>query len=666
MGNDNITDMLSSVFEKLRIPHAENKIFGIALLSIFVTPLLFIPNLVDNYEGPRLIFLLLLLGSCLIYLAFQSELAIYQSKKLIYLLISFFGVCLIATLFSLDVSNSIVGGNLRHADSLLFILCWVMLTTLYCFVNRPLYLTVLYRVWIIIGLLTASLGILHSFGIGFYAGLDNTTRAIIPGFEGNQNFSAMLVVGILPFILPLANQAKTRIGLWLYIATGFIMIWALMVFASRGSIIALAISLVIGLGLLFLKKFIWKIRLAVVLALLASVLLATLFYTSTRIPGIDSSLNLQSDSSTANRIEIWVQSVNSIQQHPLTGLGFSNYILGFLSWGNTTFSNFEVFDDAHNLFLHLATSVGLPALIIFLAIIGHIFWRSVKNYWNSQSLFDWAIIVGLIAILVSFCFNPVTIAHWLLLGFLLAASQASTAVPLILKLGRVAKIGLIVGGVILFTIGLWLLSSLLIQHFAEQAYRNKQYQKAEKIAHISSVVNPFNSAANLYAAQAMIKQQADPNLVRQEIDLFKRFHTAGGINNTTSATLYFVLYKYSQDPADLVQSFEDLEMANLLQPNNVLVMTRHAYFAYLVEDYDLAEEQIKLALSYNNQNLKFSNLLLLAQIYLKQDRKEAMYNTLKKANNIAPTPLIEKAIEEYEQGKFNRDKVPVHFPEIDI
>ena len=225
---------------------------------------------------------------------------------------------------------------------------------------------------------------------------------------------------------------------------------------------------------------------------------------------------------------------------------------------------------------------------------------------------------------------------------------------------------MIVVGVIMILFALWFAASQYTAQMSEEAYKKQDYDKAIAIGNFSHWFNPFNIGPRMFSAAAMIRKQVDPNIVRSEIDGLHRFHERVQTLYINSGTLYYMLYQYSQNKADLAKSDADLEIADIMQPNDVLILNRHAYIAYLVGNRELAEKKINLALTTGNKNPNFAGYLLISQIYLEKGNLEGMYQMLKKANSVIPTPVIQKALEEYEQGQFKRDKIPVYFPGVDI
>ena len=89
------------------------------------------------------------------------------------------------------------------------------------------------------------------------------------------------------------------------------------------------------------------------------------------------------ETSNSQRIEIWGKSLSSIKEKPLLGVGIGNFpvVLGqdlFLSKAGSS---------AHNLYLQIASEMGLPALVIFMWFIFVLFNKTLKNFMSSGDVF---------------------------------------------------------------------------------------------------------------------------------------------------------------------------------------------------------------------------------------------------------------------------------------
>lgn len=83
---------------------------------------------------------------------------------------------------------------------------------------------------------------------------------------------------------------------------------------------------------------------------------------------------------TSTRYGMWENALTLIQANPWQGVGFGKF---GMAWTLTPFSNRsgELFDHAHNLPLHLAVELGLPAAILVMALLSWALWQAARRSW---------------------------------------------------------------------------------------------------------------------------------------------------------------------------------------------------------------------------------------------------------------------------------------------
>ena len=122
------------------------------------------------------------------------------------------------------------------------------------------------------------------------------------------------------------------------------------------------------------------------------------------------------------RMGIWIATLNSIAQDPLLGTGpdtlkdglFKNSI-GYVIYRYETYH--ESVDKAHNEYLHIGATIGIPAMIIYLAFLAQIV-LGQKNTFKNEPTF--ILMVAIISYLAQAFFNISTLGiapiFWALLG----------------------------------------------------------------------------------------------------------------------------------------------------------------------------------------------------------------------------------------------------------
>ena len=97
------------------------------------------------------------------------------------------------------------------------------------------------------------------------------------------------------------------------------------------------------------------------------------------------------DVSTAERIHRWVAGIRMIGDHWKTGLGPSSFYQQYKSYTLPAFKTWVSRNDErstiHNYFLLLAVEQGLPGLIIFLVLLGALFWYVQSIYQSTADPF---------------------------------------------------------------------------------------------------------------------------------------------------------------------------------------------------------------------------------------------------------------------------------------
>ncbi|MEK7616027.1 MAG: O-antigen ligase family protein [Patescibacteria group bacterium] len=83
------------------------------------------------------------------------------------------------------------------------------------------------------------------------------------------------------------------------------------------------------------------------------------------------------ETSNALRIAIWKASLRSIVQHPLLGVGIGNFPVVL----QQDIELAKAGSSAHNVYLHVAAEIGIPALILFLWLL----WIPLRRAWELRS-----------------------------------------------------------------------------------------------------------------------------------------------------------------------------------------------------------------------------------------------------------------------------------------
>lgn len=98
------------------------------------------------------------------------------------------------------------------------------------------------------------------------------------------------------------------------------------------------------------------------------------------------------ETSNAQRIQIWKASLVSIAHHPFLGVGIGNFPVVL----NQDILLAKAGSSAHNVYLHIAAEMGLPALAAALYLIWLIIQASYKRFLSATDIADRAYLGGLL------------------------------------------------------------------------------------------------------------------------------------------------------------------------------------------------------------------------------------------------------------------------------
>jgi len=397
----------------------------VLLFMVSIYPLIVIPNSYDYFYLPRYI-ILLILASVSIPLLFRNKsrlinpifipLSLFMVFAFISTILSkdsetaWFGLYLVKTIhIAGQTSNGIIIDTFRFTGYITYISCVILLLLAYQNGKDEKLINGL----IICAAIVGGIAILQHLGYNIVpheAVREGTTSY---STIGNSNFLATYAVFILPAAI--IKYFKTMKIKWV-ICSGFIYA-ALLVSTTRGGYISFFIIFIIIIVYCFKnKEYLKSLK-----VILFSLLLVTIILAPTRdwlivkralsIPqNIFSGIQLQ-DMSGSCRMYIWKQVLNILPKHWAFGLGFDNLINQGFRLGN------GVIDKAHNIYLDMAISVGVFALMSFLVFISNFLkrWRTIDGF-----MFFTMILTYLIQGFVNIDVVMVMPIFWIVLGLSLS------------------------------------------------------------------------------------------------------------------------------------------------------------------------------------------------------------------------------------------------------
>jgi putative inorganic carbon (HCO3(-)) transporter len=402
------------------------------LVIVAVTPFMYFPNVISYSSLPKFLFLLLLtivIAITMLLRKSKETYPVYREDKLLILYLLFL---ILSTIFSHNHLYSLIGYSTRFEGLITLII--------YIFVFFLAYRNFefnekFFRIFIITTILLSLYGVFQYFG--FDPMPKEVARVIFVGRGhstfGNPNFHGTY----LTLVLPIAAYVYLKSGKVLYfIAAGSIYFSLITSFTRSGwvgSFFAFGIILYYSFKTKFNKKYI-----VYLLVLLLVITVAMEIESEGRV--ILRALSLVEEAGDvltqadgyeeggANRIFIWERVIPLIFERPLVGFGPETLGEVFSERYHddiiAKYGEERIFDKAHNEYLHVAVTTGIPSLFVYLAFVFSILKRAYMNRHKNPMIIP--LMASIIGYLIQAFFNLsiITVAYiyWVFLGILLRLS----------------------------------------------------------------------------------------------------------------------------------------------------------------------------------------------------------------------------------------------------
>jgi len=176
-----------------------------------------------------------------------------------------------------------------------------------------------------------------------------------------------LVFFFLPLVAPLhkapAVVPSLQLGwlVWQGVAL-FVLLTGIVLTQSRGGMLGLVVAIFVLVFILTGNK-----GRLLLFGMSVSVVLAALLFPHDFLTLLSGMVSDSAISTSAIRLEVWSRAYYMIQDFPFTGIGMGNFRT-VLELMYPLFLTTEIIPHAHNLFLQIATDLGLIGLICWLAI----------------------------------------------------------------------------------------------------------------------------------------------------------------------------------------------------------------------------------------------------------------------------------------------------------
>ncbi|MBI3231961.1 MAG: O-antigen ligase family protein [Candidatus Doudnabacteria bacterium] len=623
-------------FSKFRWPYRDDLAFSLLSFLVLFLPLAFSLKTYESFETIKYCLLLILLGACLVvFISKKYKHGFIQlsiPRPAFWLLIVFLSFGLLAAVLSPGIYGNFLGLYTRYTNGFLFYFIFCLFLFLLSAVLDEGKYEFLLRLVILDALLVAIYGLLESIGIGIYHGINAGPVVRSPSFLGNPNFSAFFLAAVLPlllsfFIQPQSVKSKTYYGLSL-----FFIIWAIIIFTSRGALLASLFGLLAFAGfLLFNPKH--RRYAALVLSVLALAgLLFFIFVPFSRPLALSEAVEL-SDNSINLRLYVWDVAFQAIKHYPVLGVGQGNFLEFYeQTRGKHLADQLEAFDDPHNLFLFQTATGGLIFSLSFLGFIIFVCWKLAKKYSVSGDITFAGICSSLIAWLVAASFTPVPVACFLLLAVLLAGLTFTARSPITIKMSKGILLGFGAIGAGILAYGVLFLTSEHLFFQAHSAYYKRQYTKAQNFSKWAQYVCPCNQLYGLYNLASRIKLLKDSPEILSELKIFAG--TQQIRPRLRAANLYFLLFLETRKNIYANMAIKILTEILDKNPNHAERFARLGFYYYETGNFTKASENINRSLTLNLNF--FPAWLLKAKLHQISGEKQPMINALKQVRKQFP------------------------------
>ena len=413
------------------ISYSERINYFIFVLLTF-TPFIYLKNAYDSINLPKIVVFSMVILIISIMWTLKSDKPTIEGIIEYKLILVYFGFVFISTLNSYNLLSSIFGhiGRFEGWLSLsIYIILFYFASSNYCFNKKYLV------VFLIAFTLISFYGVLNYYGI--LPALRNAGLVINKGraiaLFGNPNFFGTYLV----LVLPISVYSYLKSGKRQYLISSGAVYLALITTFTRSAWLGSLIGLVILIFYLIKYKYNKK-NLVIIITLFMFITMVMDIQTEGRVISRFSSIQRDVgkvltqtedyENAGGNRMFIWVRAIELIKEKPLLGHGLETmgdvfserYMDDVVEMSGRRI----IFDKAHNEYLHIAYSTGIPSLIVYLMFVTSLLIRGLKAVkYNHMAI---PLLASVVGYLVQAFFNisvvSVAYIYWIFLGILLRSS----------------------------------------------------------------------------------------------------------------------------------------------------------------------------------------------------------------------------------------------------
>jgi O-antigen ligase len=410
---------------------------------IILFPLMIYPWGIDPYYTfPKTSYLLLFVLVYWLYVFVKRKNINIQTRtffpeKLILILTVLIGI---STFFSVDKETSIYG-ILDRKEGIITLYCYFSIFLFATWFLEREKLKILFKGMAISSIPVSFYGILQHYFMDFLPrnSLKYDNRAF--SFFDNANFfGTYLVLIILLTISLYLSVSSKRIGV-LYLFITCLSFVALIFSSTRSGYLGVLGGIIfLSIFVILKRKYLWKKWMTLLasfsLLLVVINILENGAYWNRFNSVISDSYNVISNQTTGHegsfRIFIWKASLPLVNEYFWFGSGPDTFGLVFPNDKELSgFTDVAKIDKAHNEYLQMGITMGVPALLTYLLLVSIILglaFKAVKRAKEKEKIILYGMISAILGYLIQAFFNisvvPVAPLFWALLGFTLAKSRS--------------------------------------------------------------------------------------------------------------------------------------------------------------------------------------------------------------------------------------------------
>jgi O-antigen ligase len=405
----------------------------LVLIVLFVTPFVIAPFGLyhDYFYAPKVYFYTIIVVVFLILLLLNRQylLTIIHPDSINALILVYALLLVVSSVFALDPFRALLG-TYGRVEGLSTMFVYFMLF-LMARASAPLK-DKHWDILLVVVSIVAIYGILQTFNIDPIP-RDYIREGWIRAFStiGNPNFLGSYLVLAIPLAMHRYLHQHKSYALVMYT----IMLYALLATMTRGAWIGFFGAMIVYFGLAWFHRSSLSITKQRIMALTLVSVVTVILYNGLSDGGFLARLiTIGTDVTTiieggevidrvgSSRMYIWLKTIDLIQMRPFLGFGLENLGLAFHEYFSADLINhwgdLVILDKAHNEYLNIAVTSGIPSLLVYVSLIALI----IKKGW--AKLVSTSIGLGLLTAITGYAFQAffnisvVSVAYvfWIFLG----------------------------------------------------------------------------------------------------------------------------------------------------------------------------------------------------------------------------------------------------------